>query len=69
MRDSFLTASNMELTVKVRINNNEKEEFLIPVKAFDLITNLPDGEVNITLQKSGYILIRTGKIKNKCTGE
>ena len=66
VRDSFLTASNMELTVKVRIKNDEKEEFLIPAKAFDLIGSLPDGEVNITLQKSGHILIRTGKIKNKC---
>lgn len=66
VRDSFMTASNMELTVKIRIKNDEKEEFLIPVKAFDLISSLPDGEVNITLQKAGHILIRTGKIKNKC---
>ena len=63
-----MTASNTELTVKAKTEEAEKESFVIPLKAFDLINNLPNGEVEITAgQNNGaYIVsIRAAKIKNK----
>lgn len=65
VKDGYLTASNLELTVKTKIEVAEGEIFLIPAKAFDLIGNLPDGEVEITPGKNHTIMIKAVKIKNK----
>ncbi len=65
VRDGYLTASNLELTVKTKIEGAEGEIFLIPAKAFDLIGNLPDGEVEISPGKKNTIMIKAEKIKNK----
>ncbi len=65
VKDGYLTASNLELTVKTKIEGTEGEIFLIPAKAFDLIGNLPDGEVEITPGKNHTIMIKAAKIKNK----
>lgn len=65
VQDGYLTASNLELTVKTKIEGAEGEIFLIPAKAFDLIGNLPDGEVEITPGKNHTIMIKAAKIKNK----
>ena len=47
VRDGYLIASNMEMTVKAKIEGTEGESFIIPERAFDLINNLPDGEMEI----------------------
>lgn len=65
VRDGYFTASNMELVVKAKIEGAEGEIFLIPAKAFDLIGNLPDGEVEISSGKNHTIMIKAAKIKNK----
>jgi DNA polymerase III beta subunit len=65
VRDGYLIANNMEMTVKAKIEGAEGETFIIPMKAFDLISNLPDGEVEIEPGKERTITIKAEKIKNK----
>lgn len=65
VKDGYLTASNLELTVKTKTEGAEGELFLIPAKAFDLIGNLPDGEVEISPGKKNTVMIKAAKIKNK----
>ena len=64
--DGYLIASDTNLTVKAKLEGieEETEPFIIPVKAFDFINSLPDGELDISI-KSGNIVIKTGKIKNQ----
>lgn len=64
VKDGYLIASNMEMTVKAKLEGINDEMLLIPSKAFDLINNLPDGEVEIVSQKEGTITIKAEKIKN-----
>ncbi len=65
VRDGYLTASNLEMTVRTKIEGSEGEIFLIPAKAFDLIGNLPDGEVEICPGKKNSIMIKAENIRNK----
>lgn len=64
VQDGYLIASNTEMTVKAKLEGIEGENFIIPAKAFDLIKNLPDGEVEITENNKNLITIKMGKIKN-----
>ena len=59
-----MIAGNGEMTVKTKIGALEGESFIIPAKAFDLIKNLPEGEISITENQKNVITIKTGKIKN-----
>ena len=63
--DGYLIANNMELTVKAKIEGTEGESFIIPERAFDLINNLPDGEMEISATANNTITIKADKIKNK----
>ncbi len=63
--DGYLIASNMEMTVKAKIEGTEGESFIIPERAFDLINNLPDGEMQISAAAGNIITIKADKIKNK----
>ncbi len=65
VRDGYLIANNMEMTVKAKIEGTEGESFIIPERAFDLINNLPDGEMEISVAAGNIITIKAGKIKNK----
>lgn len=65
VRDGYLIANNMEMTVKAKIEGTEGESFIIPERAFDLINNLPDGEVEISVSSNNIITIKADKIKNK----
>lgn len=65
VRDGYLIASNMEMTVKAKIEGTEGESFIIPERAFDLINNLPDGEMEISATAGNIITIKADKIKNK----
>lgn len=63
--DGYLIANNTEMTVKAKIEGTEGETFIIPERAFDLISNLPDGEVEISVTDKDTITIKADKIKNK----
>ncbi len=63
--DGYLIANNTEMTVKAKIEGTEGESFIIPERAFDLINNLPDGEMEISATARDTITIKADKIKNK----
>lgn len=65
VQNGYLIANNMEMTVKTKAEGTEGEHFIIPLKAFDLISNLPDGDVEIIPKGKTEILIKAEKIKNK----
>lgn len=61
----YLIASNSEITMKVKLEASEGSYFIIPMKAFDLIKNLPDGEIDISATDKNVVMIKIGAIKNK----
>lgn len=63
-KEGYLIASNNELTVKAKLEGMEDDSFIIPAKAFELISSLPGGEVAVTCDKD-VVTIQMGKIKNK----
>lgn len=65
VKEGYLIANNMEMTVKAKLEGIEDECFIIPERAFDLISNLPDGEVDISVTADNTITIKADKIKNK----
>lgn len=65
LMDGYFIANNMEMTVKAKVEGNGNESFIIPERAFDLINNLPDGEVEIVLTGKDTITIIADKIRNK----
>lgn len=64
VKDGYLIANNLEMTVKAKIEGAEGECFIIPMKAFDLISNLPNGEVEI-ISDGNNLTIKAAKIENK----
>lgn len=64
VKDGYLIASNAEMTVKAKLEGAEGEHFIIPARAFDLIKNLPDGELDISVGKGNKVTITMEKIKN-----
>lgn len=64
VKDGYLIANNLEMTVKAKIEGAEGECFIIPMKAFGFISNLPNGEVEI-ISDGNNITIKAAKIKNK----
>lgn len=65
VKEGYLIANNMEMTVKAKLEGAEGECFIIPERAFDLISNLPDGEVDISVTAENTITIKADKIRNK----
>ena len=65
VRDGHLIANNMEMAIKAKIEGTEGETFIIPERAFDLINNLPDGEMEISVSSKDIITIKADRIKNK----
>lgn len=65
VKEGYLIANNMEMTVKAKLEGIEDDCFIIPERAFDLISNLPDGEVEISVTTKNIITIKADKIKNK----
>lgn len=64
VKDGYLTASDMDMTVRAKLGEAGQENFLIPERAFDLIENLPKGEVEISAGRDNAMEIRADKIKN-----
>lgn len=65
VKDGYLIANNMEMAIKAKIEGTTGESFIIPERAFDLISNLPDGEIEILPTAGNTITIKADKIKNK----
>lgn len=65
VKDGCLIASNTEMTVKVKLEGAGNEYFIIPERAFGLISNLPDDEVYISVTAKNTITIQADQIKNK----
>lgn len=51
--------------MKVKLEASAGSYFIIPMKAFDLIKNLPDGEIDISATDKNVVMIKIGAIKNK----
>lgn len=64
VQEGYLTAANAEMTMKVKLEGSEDESFIIPAKAFDLIKNLPEGDVEVSADNKNVVTIRMEKIKN-----
>ena len=45
IKEGYAIAANGEMTIQVKLEGTEGESFIIPMKAFDLIKNLPEGDV------------------------
>lgn len=65
VKEGYLIANNLEMTIKAKLEGTEDECFIIPERAFDLINNLPDGEIDITISSENTMTIKADKIKNK----
>lgn len=64
VKNGRLIASNSEITIHIRFEASAGENFLIPMKAFDLIRNLPDGDMEISADENNIVTIKMDKIKN-----
>ena len=65
VKDGYLIANNLEMAVMAKLDGIENEYFIIPERAFDLINNLPEGEIEITVSDDYEMVISADKIKNK----
>ena len=65
VKDGYLIANNLEMAVMAKLEGIENEYFIIPERAFDLINNLPEGEIEITVSDDYEMVISADKIKNK----
>lgn len=64
VQDGYLIASDGRMTVRVKVPGTEGGMFLIPAKAFDVIANLPNGELEISPEKDSFNL-RIGSIRSR----
>ena len=53
VKEGYLIAANGEITIQVKCEDAEGESFIIPMKAFDLIKNLPEGDVELLHDENG----------------
>lgn len=58
LSDGYLTATDTELALQVILEGSEGERMLIPASAFDLISSLPDGDLEIANDDPRQLLIR-----------
>ena len=56
LKDGYLIASNMEVTVKAKLESAEGTPFIIPAKVFDLIGSLPSGELSMECKERHSLL-------------
>lgn len=65
VKKGYAIASNTEITMKVKLEACKEDCFIIPMKAFDLIKNLPEELIDISEGDGNAVIIKTGNIKNK----
>lgn len=63
VKDGYLIASNTEMTMQLKLEASKGSCFIIPMKAFDVIKNLPDGEVIIDADGKNIVTIKTIRIQ------
>ena len=63
VKDGYLIASNTEMTMQLKLEASKGSCFIIPMKAFDVIKNLPDGEVIIDADGKNIVTIKTKAIR------
>lgn len=64
VKDGRLISSNSEITIHIKFEEAVGENFIIQMKAFDLIKNLPEGDVEISANNKNIVTIKMDKIKN-----
>lgn len=64
IKEGYAIAANGEMTIQVKLEGADDESFIVPMKAFDLIKNLPEGDVGITCDDKNVVTIQMEKIKN-----
>ena len=64
VKDGYLVASNLEMTIRAKVTETKGECFIIPERAFDLINNLPEGIIDISVSSENVMVISVDKIKN-----
>ena len=64
VKDGYLIASNLEMTIRAKIPGASEECFIIPERAFDLINNLPEGIIDTSVSSENVMVISVDKIKN-----
>lgn len=64
--EGYITANNLEMAVKLRMEGCDGDNFIIPETAFKLIENLPEGDIEINAADDNSIIIQTDEIKNEC---
>ncbi len=65
VKDGYLIANNLEVLVKAKLKGVEDNEtFIIPERSFDLINNLPEGEMEIIAGTKNTVGIKSVQIKN-----
>lgn len=69
VKDGYLIASNTEMTMQLKLEASKGSCFIIPMKAFDVIKNLPDmtcrqcEDYIVTNQHAEYLRKRIKVIK------
>ncbi len=64
IKEGYVIAANNEITIQVKVEGADEESFILPAKAFDLIKNLPEGEVEVKCDEKYVVTIQMEKIKN-----
>ena len=64
VENGYITASNHEITMEVKLEASGDTPFILPMRAFDLIRNMPEGEMEITVNDKNIVTIRMDKIQN-----
>lgn len=58
LSNGYLTATDTQLALQVILEGSEGERMLIPSSAFDLISSLPDGEIDISNDDPRQLMVR-----------
>lgn len=65
LQNNSLVAYNMETGIRVPIESDVDEAFVIPLKAVDLIMKMPDGNIEITCDSENNLTVKNGKVRGK----
>lgn len=64
-KDNALTAYNLETGIRIPLDTETDESFVLPIKAIDLITKMPSGSIEITAADNNAVTIKSGKTKSR----
>ncbi|MCD8208272.1 MAG: DNA polymerase III subunit beta, partial [Bacteroidales bacterium] len=62
--DGYLIATDTQITMRVKLEALKGERFIIPLHAFNLISSLPEGEIEITSEDQ-VITIKAPKVSSR----